>query len=231
MGPQRPGRGVREVLEELGLSPNQANSLRTQLLAYNDTHDKELSRSLGDNYDNLPLKVSRNFLNSQGEQFFGTDRAKWLWPQDSAALVERIAEIMRRQHAYKHDPTRKRRRSRSSDSTSSRSRKSSRRSSLRNDGGSDSLLPPSSTDTGDTRRTSTLPPKNSHHQLRSEEHHDDTVVLRPRHGRASHRSSHLPSALPMRPTTQQISQQSRQSISYQFAPDLSEATVVGHPRP
>lgn len=130
MGPQRPGRGVREVLEELGLSSNQANSLQTQLLAYNDTHDKELSRSLGDNYDNLPLKVSRNFLNSQGEQFFGTDRAKWLWPQDSAALVERIAEIMRRQHAYKHDSTRKRRRSRSSDSRSSRSRKSSRRSSL-----------------------------------------------------------------------------------------------------
>jgi len=35
----------------------------------------------------------------------------------------------------------------------------------------------------------------------------------------------------MRPTTQQISQQPRQSTSYQFVPDLSEATVVGHPRP
>ena len=128
----RPGRGVHEVLEELGLGSKQAKELlRTQLLAYNDVHDKELTRSLGDDYDELPLDVSLNFLNSHGGQFFGSGHSKWLWPKDSAALVGRIAEIMRRQHAYKRDPTRKRGRSKSPDSTASRSTKSSRRTSSR----------------------------------------------------------------------------------------------------
>ncbi|KAK5096239.1 hypothetical protein LTR70_003123 [Exophiala xenobiotica] len=226
----RPGRGVYEVLEELGLGSKQANELlRTQLLAYNDVHDRELTQSLGDDYDELPLDVSLTFLNSHGAQFFGAGRSKWLWPEDSAALVGRVAEIMRRQHAYKRDPTRKRGRSKSPDSTASRSTKSSRRTGSRNRDGSDFLFPAFPTDIGNTRRNSLLPSANDHVQLRSQEHDDDTIVARPRFDRASRRSGHVSAALPARPTTQHISQPPFHG--YPFVSDTSVATPTRHPLP
>jgi len=103
-------RPIKKITPELGLPDYVEKSLtdatRSFMKCYVEALPEQADAELGHPYD-LPYRLSRDFLDRHGARFFR--HAKWKWPEDSAYLERRIAEILCVQYINLLDKRRRKR--------------------------------------------------------------------------------------------------------------------------